>query len=72
LRSLPDNALLLPAYGTVSPEILAVECDPQIITLPGATAGLAAADDLGIAYPVANPDSWPSPQPAPRWPPQRG
>jgi hypothetical protein len=28
LQSLPDNALLLPARGTISPEILAVECGP--------------------------------------------
>jgi len=59
LQNLPGNALLLPARGTASPGILAVECDPQIITLPGASADLAAADDPGTVRPVASPRGWP-------------
>jgi hypothetical protein len=42
LQHLPRGALLLPARSTTA-DLLAVECDPQIITLPGAAASLAAA-----------------------------
>ena len=74
LQSLPDNALLFPTRGNVSPEVLAVECDPQIITLPGATAALATADDPGNARPAANPGNWPTTTPhgqQPAWPPRQ-
>jgi hypothetical protein len=57
LQNLPGNALLLPARGTAS--LLAVECDPQIITLPGAAASLAAPGDPAIMRPAAEPDGWP-------------
>jgi len=59
LQHLPDGALLFPARGTASSGLLAVECDPQIITLPGAAAGLAAAGDPAITGPAAEPDGWP-------------
>jgi hypothetical protein len=51
LQNLPDNALLLPARGTAG--LLAVECDPQIITLPG-TAG--PADETAVTR-TAEPDA---------------
>jgi hypothetical protein len=87
LQHLPDGALLFPARGTASSGLLAVECDPQIITLPGATASLTPASDPAITRP-AEPDGWPriaAPrhQPAsqlwrgspadsePAWPPER-
>ena len=44
LQNLPGSALLLPARGTVGPGLLAVECDPRIITLPGAATSPAAGD----------------------------
>ena len=55
LQNLPANALLLPAHGTATSGVLAVECDPQIITLPGAAADLAASDDPGAMPPAAVP-----------------
>jgi hypothetical protein len=58
LQHLPDGALLFPAHGTASSGLLAVECDPQIITLPGAAASLIAADDPVTTRPAA-PDGWP-------------
>ena len=86
LQNLPDGALLLPARGTAGRDLLAVECDPQIITLPGAAASLAPPDEPAVTRPAA--DSWPelaaprhqpasqlwrgSPaENAPAWPPQR-
>jgi hypothetical protein len=85
LQHLPDGALLLPRRGTAGRDLLAVECDPQIITLPGTAASLAG--DPAITRP-AEPDGWPElaaprHQPAselwrgspadaaPAWPPQR-
>jgi hypothetical protein len=59
LQHLPDGALLFPARGTASSGLLAVECDPQIITLPGAAASLAPAGDPAITRPAAEPDGWP-------------
>ena len=59
LQHLPDGALLLPARGTASSGLLAVECDPQIITLPGAAASLAPASDPAITRPAAEADGWP-------------
>jgi len=59
LQQLPDGALLFPARGTASSGLLAVECDPQIITLPGAAASLAPASDPAITRPAAEPDGWP-------------
>jgi len=58
LQQLPDGALLFPARGTASSGLLAVECDPQIITLPGAAASLAPASDPAITRPAAEPDGW--------------
>jgi len=58
LQHLPDGALLFPARGTAA-GLLAVECDPQIITLPGATASLTPASDPAITRPAAEPDGWP-------------
>jgi hypothetical protein len=86
LQNLPGSALLLPARGTAGTGLLAVECDPQIITLPGAAASLAAPDEPAVTRPAA--DGWPQlapprHQPAsqlwrgspadsePAWPPQR-
>ena len=83
LQNLPGSALLLPGRGT---GLLAVECDPQIITLPGAAASLAPPDEPAVTRPAA--DGWPElaaprHQPAsqlwrgspadsaPAWPPQR-
>jgi hypothetical protein len=54
LQNLPGSALLLPGRGT---GLLAVECDPQIITLPGAAASLAPPDDPAVTRPAA--DGWP-------------
>jgi hypothetical protein len=42
--NLPDNALLVPARTTAGADLIAVECDPRIITLPGTTASLATTD----------------------------
>ena len=73
LQNLPASALLIPGHGT---GLLAVECDPQIITLPGAAAeltvpegGLAAPDYPAAMHPAAGPGSSPElaaprPQPA--------
>jgi hypothetical protein len=55
LQQLPGNALLFPARGTTA-GLLAVECDPQIITLPGAAASLAPASDPAITRPAAEAD----------------
>jgi hypothetical protein len=69
LQSLPGNALLLPACGTASHDLLAVECDPQIITLPGAAASLLAPGNM---RPTADPGGWPEIAPQgqqPAWPP---
>ena len=55
LQNLPDGALLLPEPGTRGRDLLAVECDPQIITLPGAVAGLAAAGAPAVPRPAAGP-----------------
>ena len=71
LQNLPGNALLLPARSTASPGILTVECDPQIITLPGASADLGLPDDPGNVRPVAHPGGWPEIAPQgqqPAWP----
>ena len=71
LQNLPDNALLLPAHGTAGSDIAAVECDPQIITLPGATASLATADEPATMRQVPNTSTWPQIAPAdrqPAWP----
>ena len=65
LQHLPDGALLFPARGTASSGLLAVECDPQIITLPGAAASLAPAGDPAITRPAAEADGPPE-LPAPR------
>jgi hypothetical protein len=50
----PGNALLLPARGTASHDLMAVECDPQIITLSGAATSLLPPDDPGNMRPVAD------------------
>ena len=59
LQNLPGNALLLPARNAVSPGLLAVECDPRIITLPGAAASLAMAGHGGRTRPVTSPTTRP-------------
>lgn len=72
LQNLPENALLLPAHGTADAGIVAVECDPQIITLPGVAAGLAWPDDSGGAPLAPDPGGWPQIAPhgrQPPWPP---
>ena len=73
LQHLPDNALLLPAHDAAS--VQAVECDPQIITLPGATAELIppAANGRPEIAPHEQPPTWlDSDQPdLSEWPPQR-
>jgi hypothetical protein len=85
LQNLPDNALLLPARRTAGSDLVAVECDPQIITLPGATASLSTASDPATLRPAPNSGRWPQIAPAgqqpawqyppadglPAWPPQR-
>jgi hypothetical protein len=58
-QNLPGNTLLLPARDPAAPGLLAVECDPQIITLPGAVASLATAGHPGNARPVTNADGRP-------------
>ncbi len=71
LQNLPDNALLLPARTARASDLVAVECDPQIITLPGATASLSTAGDPAAMRPVPNSGSWPQIAPArqhPAWP----
>jgi hypothetical protein len=70
LQNLPGNALLLPARGTASRTMLAVECDPQIIELPDVAAALAASRDPGTARPVASSGGWPEitpPSQPPGW-----
>jgi hypothetical protein len=59
LQHLPDGALLFPARGTADRDLLAVECDPQIITLPGVAASLAPSDEPAITRPAAGPDGQP-------------
>jgi hypothetical protein len=59
LQNLPGNALLLPARGTPGTGILAVECDPQIITLPDVLSGLILPADPGNAGPAASQGGWP-------------
>jgi hypothetical protein len=59
LQNLPGNALLMPARGA---GILAVECDPQIVDLPGASAELGItddSDDSANARPAAGAGGWP-------------
>jgi hypothetical protein len=48
LQNLPGNALLLPAPGIARPGLLAVECDPQIITLPGAAPTRATPGESDV------------------------
>jgi hypothetical protein len=60
LQNLPGNALLLPQRGTAGRELLAVECDPRIITLPGAAPSLAAVGDHSSTNPVAEPGGRPA------------
>ena len=70
LQSLPGNALLLPPRGSASSDVLAVECDPQIIMLPGAAAGLAAAEGASAVQPTAGQGDWPAlapPTQGPAW-----
>jgi hypothetical protein len=69
LQNLPANALLLPVHGTASPGLAAVECDPQIITQPGAAAPAGSGNPAGIR-PAARPGGWPALTP-PRRPPAR-
>jgi hypothetical protein len=69
LQNLPGNALLLPGRGTASPGLLAVECDPRIVSLPGATT-LAASGHLPRVSPAARPGGQPELAP-PRQPPAR-
>jgi hypothetical protein len=58
LQTLPDNALLLPSQPAGN--VQAVECDPQIVTLPGFTP---AVDDA-TAHPAISPPRSQSPWPA--------
>jgi hypothetical protein len=59
LQTLAPNALLLPARGTASPAMLAVECDPQIVTLADVAASLTASADPSTIRPVASSGDWP-------------
>lgn len=73
LQSLPGNALLLPPRGSASRDLLAVECDPQIILIPGAAADLAAGEAPSAVRPVAG--DWPElapPNQGPAWQPWQG
>jgi hypothetical protein len=75
LQSLPGNALLLPPRDPGRRDVLAVECDPQIITLPGAAVGLAAASGLSAVQPITGQDDWPElapPSQGPAWPHWQG
>jgi hypothetical protein len=80
LQNLPGNALLLPARGTARRDLLAVECDPRIMTLPGAAAfrdapGDAATGDPARPRPATGPGGRPELAPAPpppAWQPQPG
>jgi hypothetical protein len=85
LQNLPDNVLLLPARTAGASDLVAVECDPQIIALPGATASLSTVGDPAAMRPAPNTGSWPQIAPAgrqptwqdspadglPAWPPRR-
>jgi hypothetical protein len=74
LQDLPANALLLPARGTAGTGLLAVECDPRIISLPGAAPALAApgeSDDPASIGPAAEPGGRPELVPAGQRPPPR-
>jgi hypothetical protein len=70
LQNLPGNALLIPVRGTASPGLLAVECDPQIITLPEVASSMAVPRDPAGARPLAEPGGRPELAP-PRQPPAR-
>jgi hypothetical protein len=75
LQSLPANALLLPPRGSAIGDVLAVECDPQIIMLPGAAADLAAAEGASALQPAAGQGDWPAlapPSQGPAWQHWRG
>jgi hypothetical protein len=68
LQNLPDGALLLPEPAASSSDLLAVECDPQIVTLPGAAASLGAPNEPAITRLAAEPGGRPE-LAAPRWQP---
>ncbi|MCW2930962.1 MAG: hypothetical protein JWM19_1924 [Actinomycetia bacterium] len=70
LQALPGNALLLPGRGSTGPGLLAVECDPQIVTLPGAAAALAQAGRPASVSQPATPGGRPE-LATPRQPPAR-
>jgi hypothetical protein len=70
LQNLPANALLLPGHSTAGPGLLAVECDPQLVTLPGAAAALAQPGRPASASQPATPGDRPGLDP-PRQPPAR-
>jgi hypothetical protein len=75
LQSLPGNALLLPPRGSGRGDMLAVECDPQIIMLPGAAVELAAAERASAVQPAAGQGDWPAlapPTQGPDWPHWQG
>jgi len=75
LQGLPGNALLLPAHGTAPSGMLAVECDPQIIALPGVAGGQAVPGDQGTVRPTASSGGWPEiapPRQPPGWQPRPG
>jgi len=59
LQNLPSNALLLPARRPGGPGLRAVECNPRIITLPGAIASMATDGDPRSARPAASPGDQP-------------
>ncbi len=70
LQHLPGNALLLQAHGKASPGLLAVECDPQLVTLPGTAAALAPPGHPASVSPAAGPGGRPELAP-PRQPQAR-
>ena len=75
LQGLPGNALLLPPRGSASRDVLAVECDPQIIMLPGAAADLAAAEGAFAGQQVVGQGNRPelaAPSQGPAWQHCRG
>ena len=64
LQNLPDHALLLAERGTVGQQLLAVECDPAISSLPDASTRpaqpLHVPRQVGAAQlPAAAPPGWP-------------
>ena len=68
LQGLPDYAMLLVTAGQQGPTVTAVECNPDIVTLPRVSTeplppGAVAPPALGAANPAAHPVASPRPHP---------